>query len=92
VKIPPRIGPTNIAISTLIMFQNLGHTPKSPPSPPVQAALCLRGTLYARMVRPPESAPPTPVPAIALPMMNATLFGATAEIRDPSINIDMTVT
>ena len=42
------------------------------------------------MVKPPENAPLTPSPAIALPMMKTLLLCDTAEMRDPSMNIDMT--
>lgn len=38
------------------------------------------------MSRAPENRAAAPTPEIALPIINATEFGATAEMRDPSSN------
>jgi hypothetical protein len=37
---------------------------------------------YARMTIAPENRPPVPMPAIALPTINATLLGAVAQTRE----------
>ena len=37
---------------------------------------------YARMTIDPENKPPVPKPAIALPIINATLLGAVAHTRE----------
>jgi len=66
------------------------HTPKRAPKPPMKTALRSNGTVYAIIVKPPERAPPTPSPAMALPMMKTILLGATAEMSDPMKNITMT--
>jgi hypothetical protein len=39
---------------------------------------------YARMTIAPENKPPVPMPAIALPTINASLLGAVAQTRDLS--------
>jgi hypothetical protein len=44
------------------------------------------------MVKPPANIPPAPSPAIALAMMKIMLFGDKAQMREPSVKIDITVT
>ena len=39
------------------------------------------------MTRAPENIPPTPMPAIALPTINAVLVGAAPHMMDPSSKI-----
>jgi len=42
------------------------------------------------IMRAPEKTPPAPIPATALPKMNTGLFGAAAQIIEPTMNSDIT--
>jgi hypothetical protein len=44
------------------------------------------------MVNAPAKIPPAPSPAIALPIMNAVLFGETPQSKEPSSKIETTAT
>lgn len=61
--------------------------PYMPPMSPVNVGRLARGTDVAMMRYAPEKTPAEPRPAIARPMMRATLFGATPQMRDPTSKI-----
>lgn len=79
VKTPPNKGPATLAI------------PYIAPIKPEYIGRLESGTEYATMIKAPEKMPADPIPAIALPRMSATEFGAAPQIKDPSSKIPIAV-
>jgi hypothetical protein len=57
--------------------------PKRLPMNPVIIGRFCRGTASVMMTMVPEKIPQDPIPAMALPIMNAIEFGAAPQIADP---------
>lgn len=71
-KTPPTNGPATEA------------TPKTAPIKPMYMGLFESGAAYIMRIMAPLNSPPAPRPAIALPQMKATEFGAAPHRADPT--------
>jgi hypothetical protein len=65
----------------------MDDTPTAAPSIPVYIGRLSKGAECVRTITEPEYTPAAPMPAIARPMMKATVLGAVAHINEPNSNM-----